>query len=141
MIGFDDQNAGLSDSFPNKGRDVSEVRYPGQTGPRVEEVVLSPLKIEPDRVVCIMRYAEWVDVERFERKRLSGLKNFPIRASWQLGLDCLDGIPVCKDGQPAELGKTPDTCGMIIVFVCEKNSVQLLDRNAFLTKQKLKLLA
>ena len=30
---------------------------------------------------------------------------------------------------------------MIIVFVCKKNSVQLLDRNAFLAKQKLKFLA
>ncbi len=63
MIGFDDQNAGLSDSFLNKSRDVSEVRYPGQAGTGVEEVILSPLKIKPDRVVCIMRYAEWVDVE------------------------------------------------------------------------------
>ena len=30
---------------------------------------------------------------------------------------------------------------MIIMFVCEKNSTQILDRNAFLAKQKLKLLA
>ena len=103
MIGFEDQNAGLPDSFPHKGRDISEIRYPSQAGKGIEEVILSPFEIESDRVVCIMRYAEWVDFERFERKRFSGLENFPVRTPWQLGLDRLNGVPVSKNRQPAEL--------------------------------------
>ena len=68
-----------------------------------KEVILSPFEIESDRVVCIMGYAEWVDFERFERKRFSGLENFPVRTPWQLGLDRLNGVPVSKNRQPAEL--------------------------------------
>ena len=87
-----------------------------------------------------MRYAEWVDFERFERKRFSGLENFPVRTPWQLGLDRLDGVPVAKIGNLPNF-ESPLIPRMIIMFVCEKNSAQILDRNAFLAKQKLKLLA
>ena len=99
MICLDYQDACLPDSLLYQGRDKPKIGNPGKAGRWVKQIALSPLKIKPDRVVCVVGHAEWMNFELFKLEGLPGFKTFPVWASGKFWLYRIDGVAVANMGR------------------------------------------
>ncbi len=141
VVGFNHENFGLPNPFPDQRRDVAEVGHPSQAAGRIEQILLAPLEVESDRIVGVVRDAEWMHFEGRESEGLSCFEDFPVRTTRQFRLYCLNGIAIGENGEPGELGETPNARRMIVVLVGQENRIQFFQFNTFLLEEEMKLLA
>ena len=127
VISFHHQRLHLSQSFSDQFRDVTEVG-------NITEAACARLKHESDWVHGVVRHGERLHRDIADRKLNACRDQSPIPTSLRqtIGPKRLGGESIAINRQIEFVAENFKTTDVIGVFMCEKNAIELLGRDAAL---------